>query len=58
MHHHIIQKYQKKTSVINDPLGQTHSSTSSEHYFQAMFVLFCDILKSEDGRTDGNMCKK
>ena len=38
------------TCVINDPLGQTHSPTSS--YFQTTFVLFYDILKSGDGRTD------
>ena len=30
-----------KTSVINDPLGQTHSSTISNNYFYAMFVLWC-----------------
>ena len=46
-----------KTCVINDPLGQTHSPTSSEHYFHTKFVLFCDILKCGDGRTDGNMYK-
>ena len=26
-----------------------------DHYFQAAFVLFCDILKIGDGRTDRNM---
>ena len=46
-----------KTCVINDPVGQTHSPTSSDHYFQATFVLFFDILRSEDGRMAGNMCK-
>ena len=40
------------TYVINDPLVQTHSPTSSDHYFQAMFVLFCDVLKSGDVRTE------
>ena len=33
-----------KTCVINDPLGQTHSLANSEH---------CFVLKSGDGRTDG-----
>ena len=37
----------KKTSVINDPIGQTHSHVSSEH---SCFVLL--DLKSGDGRTD------
>ena len=46
-----------KTYVSNDPLGQTHSSTSSDHYFQTTFALFCDVLKSTDGRTNGNMCE-
>ena len=40
-----------KTCVINDPLGQTHSPTSSDHYFHATFILFCDILKT-DVRTE------
>ena len=30
-----------KTSVINDPLGQSHSLASSEHCFRVKFVLFC-----------------
>ena len=47
------QTSKNKTCVINDPLGQTHSPTSSDHYFQATFVLFCDILKSGDGRSEG-----
>ena len=42
-----------KSCVINDPLGQTHCPTISDHYFQAKFVFFCDIL----GRTDGKMCE-
>ena len=41
------------TGVINDPLGQTQSHASSEHYFLYCFV-FLD-LKSGDGRTD--MCE-
>ena len=36
--------------IINDPLGQTHSPTSSNNYFQPMFVLLYDILKSTDGQ--------
>ena len=40
-----------KTGVINDPLSQTHSLASSEHCFH--FVMFCQILKSGDGRTYG-----
>ena len=35
--------------AIYDPLGQTHSPTSSDHL---KVVLFCDILKSGDGRTN------
>ena len=38
-------------SAINDPLGQTHSSASSDHYSRLNFVLFCEIVKSGDGRT-------
>ena len=38
--------------VINDPLGQTHSPASSDRYSRWNFILFCEILKSEDGRTD------
>ena len=41
--------------MINDPLGQTHSLASSDHYFHLKFVLFCDTLKSRDERTD--MCE-
>ena len=37
--------------VINDPLGQIHSSASSDHYSHMKFVLFCEILKS-GGRTN------
>ena len=40
--------------VINDPLGQAHSTANSDHYSQFKFALFCfaRILKSADGRTD------
>ena len=31
-------------SVINDPLGQTHSLASNDHYFHLQFVLFYDIF--------------
>ena len=47
-----IDKY-KTLCVINDPLGQTHRSPASiDHPFPLIFVLFCDILKRGDGRTD------
>ena len=39
--------------AINDPLGQTLSSASSDHYYRLNFVLLCEVLKSGDGRTDG-----
>ena len=42
--------------IINDPLGQTHSPASSYHFFHLNLVLFCEILKSGEGRTD-NMCE-
>ena len=42
--------------IINDPLGQTHSPANSDHYSRLKFVLFCEILKSGDGRTD-NTCE-
>ena len=35
----LARNYQRKTGVINDPLGQTHSLASSEQCFS--FVLFC-----------------
>ena len=38
--------------VINDPLDQTHSPAIGDHYPHLKFVLFCEILKSIDGRTD------
>ena len=34
------------------PLGQTNSSDSSDIYSQLKIVLFSEILKSGDGRTD------
>ena len=39
--------------AINDPLGQTHSPASSDHYSHLIVVLFCEILKSGDWQTDG-----
>ena len=39
--------------VINDPLGQTHNPASSDHYFHMKIVVFCKILKSGEGWTDG-----
>ena len=44
--------------VINDPFGHTHSLTSSDHYFHAMFVLLCCILKNVDRRTEGRMYRR
>ena len=38
--------------VIDDPLGQTHSPASIHHYSRLNYVLFCELLKSGDGRTD------
>ena len=40
--------------AINDPLGQTHSLSSSDAisiYSHLKVVLFCELLKSKDGRT-------
>ena len=37
-------------NVINDPLGQTDSHASGDHYSRLNFVLFCEILKSTDGQ--------
>ena len=47
-------KYNEKQNMcaINDPLGQPHSPASSDHYSHLKIVLFCVILKSEDGRKD------
>ena len=44
--------YKKTKNAINDPLGQTYSRVSSNHYSHFKFVLFCEILKNVDGRTD------
>ena len=46
-------------SAINDPLGQTHSPASSDHYSHLKIVLFNEILKRgrTDGRTDGPRAK-
>ena len=38
-----------KTSVINDPLGQTHNFASSDH----CFLLFCSTRLEKWGRTYG-----
>ena len=46
-----------KTCVINDPRGQTHNATSSDHCFHLKFVLFCDILNTGDRRTDRLTCE-
>ena len=37
--------------AINDPIGQTHSPASSNHYSRLKVVLFHEILKSGDGQT-------
>ena len=43
--------------AINDPLGQTNNSASSDHSFNFKIVLFCKILKvGADGRTS-DMCE-
>ena len=39
--------------AINDPLGQTNSPASSDQFSRLKVVLFCEILKSGDGRKDG-----
>ena len=36
--------------IINNPVGQTHSPGSSDHYFKLTLTLFYEILKSLDGR--------
>ena len=47
---------QQDMYAINDPLGQTHSPASSDHYSGLKVALFCEILKNVDGRTD-NTCE-
>ena len=37
--------------ATNDPLGQTHSPASSDHYSHLKIVMSCEILKSVDGQT-------
>ena len=37
--------------AISDPLGQTHSPSSSDHYSHLKMILFCEIFKRGDGRT-------
>ena len=39
-------------NAFHDPLDKTHSPASSDHYSRLNFVLFREILKSGDGRTD------
>ena len=34
--------------AINDPLGQTHSPASSDHYSHLKVILFWDIWESGD----------
>ena len=41
-------------SDIDDPLGQTHSLTSSDHYF----LLFCFARFEKWGRMDGQHVQK
>ena len=53
---HAIENMLYKTGVINDPLSQTHSHDSSEHYF----LLFCLSRLEKWGHTYGrtdNMCE-
>ena len=52
MLHQQWKQKENKTGVINDPLGQTHSPDSSDHYSHLKFVLFSGILKSGNGRID------
>ena len=42
--------------VINDPLGQSHSSASSDNNIYFKIVLFCSILKS--GKWERTTCVK
>ena len=41
-----------KAYVINDPLGQTHGTTSSNHYFHYFILLCFEKWGRTDGRTD------
>ena len=41
--------------VIIDPLGQTHSPASNDHYSLLKFVSFCEILKRFWLRTYGQI---
>ena len=45
-------KLRQDLCAINDPLGQTHGPAICDHYSRFKVVLFCEILKSGDGRTD------
>ena len=45
---------------VNDPLSQTHSPASGDHYSRLKFALFREILKIGDVRTNGrtdNTCE-
>ena len=44
--------FQQDMTAINDPLGQTHSSSSSDHIESLNVVLFCEIMKSGDVHAD------
>ena len=39
-------------SAIHDPLGQSHSPASCDHYSQ-LKLFVSEVLKSGDGQTDG-----
>ena len=49
-----VAEIKNKTCVINDPLGQTHSLASSDHYF----LLFYFARFEKWGRTDGQHVQK
>ena len=42
---------QEDMQVINDALGQTHITATSDHHSHLKVVLFFEILKSGDGQT-------
>ena len=47
------EKRKKKKFVVNDPSGQIHSPTNSNHYFHATFVCFAIFRKVRtDARTE------
>ena len=47
---HFWNLAKQNEQYMHDPLGLTHSPASSDHYSHLNFVLFCEILKSGDGR--------